>query len=93
MENYSDLDTSSSSEYESSPGSAAESDCDENDLSQNLEPELSEFHDEYENALWDPEAQLHAQLDTARLIQLHADIKARAELPDPTYEKLFWSGT
>jgi hypothetical protein len=62
MENYSDSDTSSESEYESSQGSAVESDCDEDELSQNLKPEPSEFHDEYENALWDPEAQLQAQL-------------------------------
>jgi hypothetical protein len=30
-------------------------------------------------------------LDEAKLAQLHAEIKARAELPDPTYEKLFRS--
>jgi hypothetical protein len=89
MENYSDSDTSSESEYESSQGSEAASDCeDEDELSQSLEPELSEFYDEYKNAPWNPEAQLQAQLDAARLAQLHADIKARAELPDPTYEKL-----
>jgi Transposase IS4 len=35
-----------------------------------------------------PDAQLQAQLHTAQLAQLHADIKARAELLDPTYEKL-----
>jgi Transposase IS4 len=34
------------------------------------------------------QAQLQAQLDTVRLDQLHAEIKARAELPVPTYEKL-----
>ena len=33
-------------------------------------------------------AQLHAQLHAAQLAQLHAEIKARAELPVPTYEKL-----
>ena len=79
MENYSDSDTSSESEYDSSGGSAAPSDCedeDEDELSQNLKPELSEFHDEYKNALQNPEAQLHAQLDAAHLAQLHADIKA-----------------
>ena len=59
MENYSDSDTSSESEYESGQGSDAASDYeDEDELSQNLEPELSEFHDEYKNALWNPEAQL-----------------------------------
>jgi hypothetical protein len=87
MENYSDSDTSSESEYESGQGSKAGSDC-EDELSQNLELELSELHDEYENALWNPEAQLQAQLHTMQLAHLHAEIKARAELPDPTYEKL-----
>jgi hypothetical protein len=62
MENYSDSDTSSESEYESGQGSEAGSDCDDDELSQNLEPEFSEFHDEYENALWDPKAQLQAEL-------------------------------
>jgi hypothetical protein len=78
MENYSDSDTSSESEFESNQGSAAESDCDEDEdePNQSLEPEPSEFYDEYKSALWNPEA------------QLHTDIKARAELPDPTYEKL-----
>jgi hypothetical protein len=88
MENYSDSDTSSESEYESSQGSAVGSDCDENELSQDLEPERNEIDDEYGDALWNPEAQLHAQLDAMQLAQLHADIKARAELPDPAYEKL-----
>jgi hypothetical protein len=90
MENYSDSDTSSESEYASSQGSETASDC-EDEPTQNLEPELSEF-DEYENAPWDPDAQLHSQLQAelhaVQLAQLHAEIKARAELPDPTYEKL-----
>jgi hypothetical protein len=88
MENYSDSDASSESEYESSQGSAVGSDCDEDEPSQNLEPERSEIYDEYKNSPWTPEAQLKAQLDAAQLAQLHADIKARAELPDPTYIKL-----
>jgi hypothetical protein len=90
MENYSDLDTSLESEYESSQGSVAGSNCDEDEPSQNLEPEHSEIYDddEHENALWNLEAQLHAQLHAAQLAQLHAEIKARAELPDPTYVKL-----
>jgi hypothetical protein len=95
MENCSDSDTSSESEYESDQGSAADSDCDEDERSQDLEPELSEFHDKYENSLWNPEAQLHtqlhAQLHAVQLAQLHADIKARAQLPDPTYPKLLRS--
>jgi hypothetical protein len=78
VENYSNSDTSSESEYESSEESTAGSNCDEDE---NLEPELSEMiHDEYRNAPWNPEAQLQAQL--------HADIKAGAELPDPTCKKL-----
>jgi hypothetical protein len=88
MENYSDLDTSSESEYESNQGSAAGSDFDEDEPRQSLEPEPSEFYDEYESAPWNLETQLQAQLDAVQLAQLHADIKARAELPDPTYEKL-----
>lgn len=91
MENCSDSDTSSESEYESSQGSEVGSDYDVDEPSQDLEPEPSEFYDEYKNAPWNPEAQLKAQLDNAQLAQLHADIKARAELPDPTYEKLSWS--
>jgi hypothetical protein len=91
MENYSDSDTSSESEYESGQGSEAGSDYDEDELGQDLEPERSEFYDEYENALWDPKAQLQAELHAAQLVQLHADIKARAELPVPTYNKLPWS--
>ena len=73
MEDYSDSDTSSKSEYESDQESAPRSDYDTVD---NLEPELSEIHDEYKNAPWNPEAQLQAQLNTACLAQLHADIKA-----------------
>jgi hypothetical protein len=86
MEQYSDSDTSSGSEYESDQESTPESNSDTDELLENLEPKLSEtIHDEYENAPWNPEAQLKAQLNTARLAQLHADIKARAQLPDPTY--------
>ena len=73
MENYSDSDTSSESEYESSQGSAAGSDFDEDESSQDLEPGLSENHND---ALWNLEAQLQAQLDAVQLAQLHADIKA-----------------
>jgi hypothetical protein len=88
MEDYSDSDTSSESEYRSSQGSIVGSDCDENEPSQDLEPEPSEFYDEYESAPWNPEAQLQAQLHTVQLAQLYAEIKARAQLPDPTYKKL-----
>jgi hypothetical protein len=86
---YSDSDTSSESEYESDQESTPGSDYDTNELYENLEPELSEtIHDEYKNAPWNPDAQLKAQFNTARLAQLHANIKARAQLPDPTYQKL-----
>jgi hypothetical protein len=95
METYSDLDTSSESEYDSGGGSAAVSECDKNELcqDQDLEPEPSEGYDEeYNNTLWNPDAQIQAQLDAAQLAQLHAEIKARAEIPvDPTYPKLFRS--
>jgi hypothetical protein len=100
MENYSDSDTSSESEYDSGGGSAAGSDCDEDepsqdqdqDQDQDLEPEPSEDYEEYRNTLWNPDAQIQAQLDDSKLAQLHANIKAQAEVPvDPTYPKLFWS--
>jgi hypothetical protein len=61
MENYSDLDTSLESDYESSQGSAARSDCDEDEN----ESEPSEFYDEYENAPWNLESQFQSQLDAA----------------------------
>src|SRR5258706_903004 len=99
MENYlcrGDSDTSSESEYDSGGGSAAVSDCDEDepsqdqDQDQDLEPEPSECYDEY--APWNLDVQIKAQLDDAQLAQLHAEIKARAEIPkDPTYPKLFRS--
>jgi len=87
MENYSDLDTSSESEYESNQGFTVGSNCDEDEY-ENLELDPSESYDEYENAPWNLAAQLQAQLHTVQLAQLHADIKARAQLPDPTYQKL-----
>ena len=65
MENYSDLDTSSKSEYNSSRGSTAVLDCDEDELRLELEP--SEDYNEYRNALWNPDAQIQAQLNDAKL--------------------------
>jgi hypothetical protein len=77
MEDYSDLDTSSESEYESDQESTHRSNGDTDELYENLEPELSEtIHDKYENAPWNLEAQLQAQSNATRLAQLHADIKA-----------------
>ena len=93
MENYSDSDTSSESEYDSGEGSAAVSDCSEDEPSQDLEPEPSEdYNKKYKNILWNPDAQIQAQLDNAQLSQLHAEIKAQAKIPvNPTYSKLFQS--
>ena len=77
MEDYSDSDTSLVSEYESDQESTPESDGDTDELSENLEPELSKTnHEKYKKAPWNPKA------------QFDADIKARAQLPDPTYQKL-----
>ena len=91
IEDYSDLDTSSELEFGSNQGSIIGSNCDD-ELDENLEPKLSDvFEDEYENAPQNPQAQLQARLDAVRLAQLHADIKARAQLPNPTYQKLLQS--
>jgi hypothetical protein len=64
MENYSDSDTSSESEFDSIQGSIAKSDNDESQdnesqdyKSQDLEPELSKYYDEYKNVPWNPDAQ------------------------------------
>jgi hypothetical protein len=55
-------------------------------------PESSEYYDEYRNLPWNPDTQIQAQLDNAQLAQLHAEIKARAEIPkNPVYPKLFRS--
>ena len=85
MASLSDLDTSSESEYDSSQDSTSEMDEDSDD--ETLKPER-------DAAPWDPTAQLHAaqlhanELHARQLGQLHAKIKARAELPTPTYSKL-----
>ena len=90
MEDYSDSDTSSESEYDSDQRSIAGSSSDEDE---NLEPESSTpIHDDdqyYSQSTI--EAQLQAQHDATLLAQLHADIKARAQLPYPTYQKLLRS--
>jgi hypothetical protein len=50
MEAYSDSDTSSESEFGSDQGYIAGSNCDDEEPSENLEPELTEtVHDEFEN--------------------------------------------
>jgi hypothetical protein len=89
MEEYSDLDTFSESKYKSGQESSTGSDYDDDEPSDNLELELSEtlWHEEYNNAPWNPQARLQARLQAYRLAQLHAEIKTRAQLPNPTYEK------
>jgi hypothetical protein len=75
MESYSDLDTSSESEY----GSDLELDNETNDdLIEDGQPERSvpTRDDEYET-FWTPTDQLKAQIESACLAQLHSDIKAR----------------
>ena len=87
MENHSDSDTNSESDYDPDYESTIESDEDEVDQPYDLEPESSvpTHIDEYETH-WTPEDQLKAQIKAARLAQLHADIKAQARVP--TYQKL-----
>ena len=76
MKNHIDSDTSSEAEYESSQGSMAGSNYDEDEPSQDLEPNTGGFYDEYENVPWNPDAQLQAQLHNSQLAKLHTDIKA-----------------
>jgi hypothetical protein len=92
MENYSDSDTSSESEYKSSQGSPAGSDCDEDLPSEDLEPEFSAaiHDDEFDYSLSIIGAQLQAQHNSILLAQLHSDIKAQTQLSNPTYQKLSW---
>jgi hypothetical protein len=65
MENYSDSDTSSESEFNSIKGSIAKLDNDENQdnnesQDEDLELELSKYYNEYGNVLWNPDAQIQA---------------------------------
>jgi hypothetical protein len=88
---YSDSDASLESECETNQESPHASDCDTEECPENLELGLGEMNDdddEYRKAPWNPNAQLRAHFNTAQLAQLHADIKARATLLDPTYQKL-----
>jgi hypothetical protein len=57
MENYSDSDSSSESEFDGVNEPFAGSDDDE---SQDLEREPSEYYDEHENTPWNPDAQIQA---------------------------------
>ena len=65
MENYSDSDTSSKSEFGSIKGSIAKLDDDENQdnnksQDKDLELELSEYYNKYRNVLWNLDAQIQA---------------------------------
>jgi hypothetical protein len=94
MEDYSDSDISSESEYKSDQGSVSGSNYDEDKPTENLEPEPSvtiHDHDGFDYSPSTIEAQLQAQYNATLLAQLHADIKAQAQLPDPTYQKLLRS--
>jgi hypothetical protein len=91
MSLYSNSDTSSESEYDLDQDSISE--IDEDSDNEALEPERDAPDlEEFKNAPWDPTAQLQAtqldQLYAKQLAELHADIKARAELPVPPYIKL-----
>jgi hypothetical protein len=66
-------DLDTSSESEYDSSQDSTSEMDEDSDDETLEPKR--------DAPWDPTAQLHAA-------QLHAKIKAQAELPIPTYLKL-----
>ena len=68
---------------------------DEDFNDETLEPKRNAPNlEDFENAPWDPTAQLHAaqlhanELHARQLGQLHAKIKARAKLPIPLYLKL-----
>jgi len=87
MEEYNDSDASSESEFDS----IELSDLDKAERQADVEPERDGHCDEYENKPWNPEAQIYAQLTAEQLAQLHAEIKARAETPEPVYTKLPWS--
>ena len=88
METYSDSDTSSESECESDKDPTPESNLEDVEPHEELEPEPSApNHDEYKT-FWTPVDQLKAQIDATYLQQLHRDIKAQAILPEPTYQKL-----
>jgi hypothetical protein len=79
MENYNDLDTSLELEFESSRGSAAGSNCNEDKPSESLEPKSSRAiynDDRFNYSLSTIKAQLQAQYNTTLLARLHSNIKA-----------------
>jgi hypothetical protein len=74
-----------SQKYESNESLSPDSDHDEDECDEDLEPEASqESIEEFDGIPWSPQA----QMNTERLAQLHRDIKASAELLDPIYQKL-----
>jgi hypothetical protein len=88
MEEYSDSDTPSESEYEPDEDLATGPNLEEVEPDEDVEPELSApNHDEYKT-FWTPADQLKAQIDATYLQQLHTKIKAHAKIPDPNYRKL-----
>src|SRR5439155_12835863 len=89
MEEYSDSDTSSESECDPDGDPTIETNLDEVDLHEEVEPELSvpNHDDEYET-FWTPADQLNAQINATYLQELHTKIKAQATLPDLPYQKL-----
>jgi hypothetical protein len=79
------LDESSKLEYKSNESLPPNSNYDEDDCNEDLEPEASqESIEEFDGITWSPQA----QMNTERLAQLYRDIKASTELLDPTYQKL-----
>ena len=92
MAMHSDSDTSSESEYDLDQDSTSEIDKDSDNKTLEPQHNILNYSEEFENASWNPTAQLHTtqldQLHARQLAQLHTDIKARAELPDPPYPKL-----
>jgi hypothetical protein len=90
MECNSDLDSNSQSDYDPDHESTTGFDEEEADQLYNIEPEpnVPTHADEYESN-WNHKDQLKAKVDAARLAQLHAGIKARAQVSTPTYQKLY----
>jgi hypothetical protein len=79
MENYNDLDTSLELEFESSQGSTAGSNCNEDKPSESLEPISSRAiynDDRFNYSLSTIKAQLQAQYNATLLARLHSNIKA-----------------
>ena len=81
IDTYSDSDTSSESDYDSDQASLPNHKREEDNLDEGFELEPSEEYD-------DIQSKLKAQLDSTLLAELHSNIKSRAELPIPTYQKL-----